>query len=162
MLFKGSEACKGYNRKVKLGILLLSMLVIASCNRGGPQTKDAVREGVMEHLTKKAGLDVSSMDVDIASVSFRGNEADALVSFRPKGSNDPSTGMQMKYTMENQRGKWVVKGRAEGAGAPHGGTPGDSSSGLPAGHPPTGQPPSNPSMPPDHPPLSTTPPGQKK
>lgn len=143
---------------VKLGILLLSMLFMAACNRGGPQTKESVREGVIEHLTKKAGLDVTSMDVDIASVSFRGNEADAVVSFRPKGSGDPSSGMQMKYTLENHSGKWVVKGRAESAGAPHGGAP----SGMPSGHPPTGQAPGNPSMPPDHPPVTTTPPGQNK
>jgi hypothetical protein len=151
-----------YNRSVKLGILLLSV-VLLSCNRGSPQTKEAVRAGVVEHLTQKAGLDVSSMDVDIASLSFRGNEADALVSFRPKGSTDPGSGMQMKYTLEGQRGKWVVKGRAESGGTPHGGAGAPSpSGGLPPGHPPAGQGESGAALPPDHPPVRTAPPGPKK
>ena len=126
---------------VKLWFLLLTLLLV-SCNRTSPQTKEAVLQGVMEHLTTNAGLDLSSMDVEITSVSFRGSESDALVSFRPKGSADP--GMQMKYTLESKDGKWVVKGRAESGGAPHSGTPGTpekSGSDLPAGHPPINPPP---------------------
>jgi hypothetical protein len=127
-----------YNRKVKLWILLLPLLLV-SCNRGAPQTKEAIMQGVMEHLTKNTGLDMSSMDVEITSVSFRGNEADALVSFRPKGSADP--GMQMKYTLESKDSKWTVKGRAESGSSPHSGTPATPGGELPAGHPPVNPPP---------------------
>jgi hypothetical protein len=126
---------------VKICALLLALL-LAGCNRAAPQTQDAVRQGVIEHLTAKSGLDLSSMDIEIASVSFRGNDADALVSFRPKGSSDPASGMQMKYTLQAKGGKWIVTGRPEGGGSPHGGAaPQDGTSGLPAGHPPIDAPP---------------------
>jgi hypothetical protein len=126
-----------YNLKVKLWLLLLPLLLV-SCNRGAPQTKEAVLQGVMEHLTKNTGLDLTSMDVEITSLSFRGGEADALVSFRPKGSGDP--GMQMKYTLESKDAKWAVKGRAESGSSPHSGTPAVPGGELPAGHPPINPP----------------------
>ena len=93
---------------------------------------------MVEHLTKKAGLDVNSMDIEIASVTFRKDEADAVVSFKPKGSNDPATGMKMNYTLERKGDQWVVKGRSGmGAGMgdknPHGG---GMPSGMPSGMPP--------------------------
>jgi hypothetical protein len=135
LLASGTAA---YNQNVKLLLLLLPLLLV-SCNRSAPQTKEAVLQGVMEHLTKNAGLDVSSMDVEVASLSFRGGEADALVSFRPKGGSDP--GMQMKYTMESKEGKWTVKGRAESSGSPHSGSPAAPGGELPAGHPPVNPPP---------------------
>jgi hypothetical protein len=97
-----------------------------------------VLQGVMEHLTKNTGLDLTSMDVEITSLSFRGGEADALVSFRPKGSGDP--GMQMKYTLESKDAKWAVKGRAESGSSPHSGTPAAPGGQLPAGHPPINPP----------------------
>ena len=127
-----------YNLKVKVSLLLLA-LILAGCQRGGPQTREAVRAGIVEHLTSKAGLDVSSMDVEIASVSFRDNEADALVSFSPKGSTDAAAGMQMKYTLASQGGKWVVKGKAESGGA-HSAAPAQpgGATALPPGHPPLG------------------------
>ena len=127
-----------YNQNVKLWFFLLPLLLV-SCNRGAPQTKEAVLQGVMEHLTKNAGLDVSSMDVEVTSLTFRGSEADALLSFRPKGGADP--GMQMKYTMESKDGKWTVKGRAESGASPHSGTPAAPGGELPAGHPPVNPPP---------------------
>ena len=121
---------------------LLLVILLSGCNRAAPPTKDAVRQGVIEHLGAKSGLDLSSMDIEVASVSFRSKDADALISFRPKGSSDPSSGMQMKYTLEAKKGKWVVKGRPESGASPHGSAaPQDGSSRLPAGHPPIDTPP---------------------
>ncbi len=83
------------------------------------------------------------MQVEIASVSFRQNEADALVSFRPKGSTDASTGMQMQYTLEKKGGRWVVKGKRDSGKSPHGGggamTPAPQDGVMPPGHPPAGK-----------------------
>jgi hypothetical protein len=42
--------------------------------------------------------------------------------------------MQMQYTLERKGDRWVVKGRRDSGGLPHGGTPGA----MPPGHPPTG------------------------
>jgi hypothetical protein len=138
-----------YNRHVKhAGLAVVAAaLLLAGCSRN-VQTAEAVREGVISHLAGRAGLDIGSMDVEVASVTFRDNEADATVSFRPKGSTDPASGMQMRYTLERQGGRWVVKSKGEagetphGAGAemgsdPHGGmAPGGN---LPPGHPPLGE-----------------------
>ncbi|MDX2152281.1 MAG: hypothetical protein SFV54_16205 [Bryobacteraceae bacterium] len=121
--------------------LVAALLMLSACNRA-PQNTEAVRQGVIKHLTGKAGLDVTSMQVDVSSVTFRDNEADALVTFRPKNSSDPGNSMQMKYTLERKGAEWVVKGKAESGASPHGGAGGAS-----------------PEMPQGHPPVPSTPPG---
>lgn len=101
-----------------------------ACGRG-IQNEAAVRQGVIDYLSTRSDLNISQMQVDVTSISFRQNEADATVSFRPKGG-EASSGMQMRYTLERKSNRWVVKGRGAG---PHGqqmpGAP-------PAGHPPVG------------------------
>ena len=80
-------------------------------------TPEAVKQGVIRDIGKN--FDVSSMDVNVDSVSFRDNEADAIVSYSLKGSKDPSSMMTMKYLMERRSdGKWYIKSRASSAGAP--------------------------------------------
>jgi hypothetical protein len=107
--------------------------MICGCSRN-IQNQESIRKGVMEHLTKKAGLDVNSMDIEIASVTFRKDEADAVVSFRPKGSSDPGAGMKMNYTLERKGDQWVVKGRGGMGASKNGGNP--HGAGMPSGMPP--------------------------
>jgi hypothetical protein len=131
----------------------MAAVLLTACNRSA-QSTEAVKQGVLNHLSKTAGLNVSQMVVDVSSVTFRENEADALVSIRPKNSTDPANSMSMKYTLERKGKEWVVKGRAGGGGNPHGGAmppgdaanphggsamppSGDGASQLPPGHPPT-------------------------
>jgi len=83
----------------------------------------------MQHLAANSGLDIASMDVEVTSVSFSGNEANAAVNFRPKAS--PDQGMQMNYTMEKKGAQWIVKRKADSGGGPHG-----SQGGMPPDHPP--------------------------
>ena len=116
-----------------------ALLLLSACSSGAPQTKEAVRKGVVTHLSKRDDKLAASVTVDVSSVSFRENEADAVVSIKPKGSE---TGMQINYTLEAKGKEWVVKGRKEGAAAggnPHGTitTPQmpPPSGELPAGHP---------------------------
>ncbi len=155
--FKGREANSGiaYNRSVKLSYLcvLPVFLLLLGCNRGN-QTPEAVRQGVIDYLAKRSDLDMSSMQIDVTSVSFRQNEADATVSFRPKGSGAGS-GMQMRYTLERQGNRWVVKGRGQSAAgaAPHGGNPGQMP-GAPGGMQQPGSGPMGGALPPGHPPMS--------
>jgi hypothetical protein len=137
-----------YNADVtpKLVIPLLLGIAIVGCNRA-PESKEAVREGIVDHLNKNTGLDMKSMDVEVKDVIFKGNQATASVSFKPKSS--PDAGMTMNYTLERQGQKWIVQQKAGGAG--HAGVagpgpgavnpppptaPGD----LPPGHPPVAQP----------------------
>ena len=128
-----------YNRKVKFALMTAAGLLLLGACGGPPQTTEAVRQGVIEYLAKRSDMVVSSMDIDIASVSFRKNEVDAVVSFRPKGS--ASGGMTMGYTLESKGKLWVVKAKKESGASPHGATPPPAAGGdLPAGHPPVTDP----------------------
>ena len=129
-------------------------MLLAGCS-SDIQNKEAVRQGVIDHLSANTGLNLASMDVEVTSVMFRGNEADATVAFRPRGSTDAGAGLQMQYTLEQSGSKWVVKDKAEGGGSPHGGPPGGE---VPPGHPPMGEAPPSGDLPEGHPPVGGAPP----
>ena len=97
------------------------------------QNEAAVRQGVIEYLSARSDLNFSQMQVDVTSVSFRKDEADATVSFRPKGGG-AAAGMQLRYTLERKGNRWVVKGKGAGA---HGQGAAPASQ-LPPGHPQLG------------------------
>jgi hypothetical protein len=147
----------GYNLIVRFHIAVLGIaaLLVCGCNKTrNIQNPEAVRQGVMDYLAKRGTIDTKSMQIDVASVNFRENEADAVVSFRPKGNNDPAAGMQMSYTLERKGDQWVVKGRAgsKGSSNPHG-----EGQAMPGG---TGM---GAQMPPAHPPMTEgAPSGSKK
>src|SRR5208282_6082574 len=116
------------------------------------QSKEAVRQGVMNYLSKRS--DLLSMDVNVTSVDFNKEEATATVRFQAKGNNTPAGSMTMQYVLERKSDQWVVKGRA-GSGNPHGVMPqeGAGSMGampqtMPPGHPAV---PSGGALPPGHP-----------
>lgn len=110
-----------------------------------------MRQAVVDHLSARSDLNMSQMQVDVNSMVFRQNEADVTVSFRPKGGM-ASSGMQMRYTLERNGNRWVVKGRGTG---PH------ETMRPPAGQPgaaPGGQmPPAGSQLPPGHPQFGTVP-----
>jgi hypothetical protein len=143
----------GYNRDVPIHfkwLLCAAAAIILSACHSSTENKDAVQRGIMDRLNA-AGLSTQNMDVDINKVEFHGSKADADVEVRPKGATH-GQGMQMRYTLENQSGKWVVVGRADTAGHgaaimpgatnPHGGA-------MPAGAMPDATTPGG-QMPPDH------------
>jgi hypothetical protein len=131
---------------VKLVPICLVALCLAGCAKN-IDTPEAVKAGVIKDIAKK--VDVQSMDVSVDSVSFREKEADAKVSFRPKGG-DASQSIVMNYSLERQGDEWHIKSRnmqaqpgAPGQPALPAGhpavTPGAGGAGpLPAGHPPAG------------------------
>jgi hypothetical protein len=134
---KASFYCS-YNRVVRFPCTLLLLAALAACNRGN-QSKDAVRQGVMDYLSGKTSslaLNLSAMNVDVTSVTFRGNQADAAVSITPK--NAPGGGMNVNYHLEQQGAKWVVMGRKDAGGTPHGGGAVPATGGAPAGASPHG------------------------
>jgi hypothetical protein len=117
------------------------LAAFAGCHRD-VRNENAVRQGVLDYLSSRANLNISSMNVQVTSVVFRKDEADAIVSFAPKGSN-ASGGMTIRYLLERKGDRWVVKGRADSgsphAGAdanPHGGMAPGGTGELPPGHPP--------------------------
>jgi len=129
-----------------LAVVTLLISAVAGCNRAS-ESKEAIRESVINYVSGK--VNVGSMDVDVTSISFKGNEADATVSFRPKGAG-ASAGLQMQYTLEQKAGKWVVKDKAQAGGSPHGAiNPGGDMANPHGGSGATRQ------MPPGHPPLGS-------
>ena len=130
-----------------LAAIALLSCVFTGCNRAS-ESKEAIRESIISYVSSK--VNVGSMDVDVTSISFKGNEADATVSFRPKGAG-PSSGLQMQYTLEQKSGKWVVKDKAQAGGSPHGTMP--SGAGEPTN--PHGAAGPGGELPPGHPPLDS-------
>ena len=119
--------------KILIAIALLCC-ALTSCNRAS-QDKEAIRQGVIDYIASRAN--VGAMEVDVTSVAFKGNEADASVVFRPKGVQS-GPGMEMRYTLEQKSGKWVVKDKAETGASPHGAAAGQGAGQLPEGHPSLG------------------------
>jgi hypothetical protein len=118
-----------------LAVVGLLCCALAGCNRA-TQNKEAIRQSVVDYVSTK--VNVGSMDVEVTSVTFKGNEADATVDFRAKGS-PAGSGLEMHYTLEQKSGKWVVKDKAEASGNPHGAMPNAGGGGaLPPGHPSMG------------------------
>ena len=120
---------------MKVLLLLPAALLLTACSRKDIQTPEAVRQAVMDDLQArqaKTGVDLSTMKVEVPSVTFNKDEARATVSFLPKGGG----GMQMPYTLTRKGDKWVVteRGVAHADALP----PGAASQPLPAGHPSVG------------------------
>jgi len=146
------SAAKAYNRIVKLhGLSLpLAFLVLAGCGRTS-QTKEAVQQGIRDYLATRPDLDLGAIEVEVTAVSFRQDDADATVAFRPKGGG-PGSGMEMRYTLEQKGGRWAVKGKGH---APPGVSPHGAPPPAEAAKPPASR------MPPDHPPVGRAKPAEK-
>jgi hypothetical protein len=118
-------------------ISLAALVLLTACSRR-IDTSEAVRQGVLDYLATRSNLNMSAMNVEVATVSFRKDEADATVSFTAKGS-PRAKGMSIRYTLSRKGDKWVVKDKPEGGANPHGaGGPAEGS--LPSGHPTTAPP----------------------
>jgi hypothetical protein len=122
--------------------LALVVLFSAGCKKN-IQNNDAVQQAIVNHLSKNKGISLGGMEIAVKNVTWRDNEADAVVSFKPKGGDEMS-GMEMRYTLERKNNEWAVKAKADsgghGATAPMGGMPGGMPGGgaMPPGHPPMG------------------------
>lgn len=101
------------------------MLSLAACSRG-LDDKEAVRQGVIDHLAARQ-FNMPGMSVELKSVKFDGDHADAVVSIAPKDA-PAGAGMTLPYKLERREGKWVVIG---GSGSPHPGAAMPPGSGMP-------------------------------
>ncbi len=113
------------------GIAVILVALLATGCSSNANTPEAVRRAILDHLASRPDLDLKGIQVDVASVSFRADEADALVSFRPRSGQGDA--FQMRYTLERKAGRWVVKSKSQAGGMPHG-----AAGGLPPGHPDIG------------------------
>lgn len=129
--------------KTRIAAVCLLTLGLIGCN-GAKQDKEAVRQTVIEHVTKNSGLNMADMDVQITSLNFHGKEADVTAAFQAKAGGAP---VQFRYNLEDQNGKWVVKGKAMPASGMHDGTGGPQGPGGNDATPPSALPPGHPSIP---------------
>jgi hypothetical protein len=129
---------------------LTAVLVIgagSACKRN-IDNQEAVRQAVIDYLGKRSNLNVSAMNIDVTSVTFRPNEADAVVAITARGAA-PGQPMSIPYRLERQGDHWVVKGKAESGGSPHGASAANPHEAaeppmageLPPGHPAVPSPP---------------------
>jgi hypothetical protein len=119
---------------VRFSAVLLLALALAACNSAS-KNNDAVRQGVIDYVASK-GLNVQGMDVSVEKLTVNGSQADATVSFAPKGSKPM---MSKPYHLERRDNKWVVTGSSD-VGNPHGGGAMPPSGAMPPGHPSTAAP----------------------
>lgn len=78
-----------------------------------------MRQAVVDYLGGH-GMNVAAMNIDVTAVKLDGDHGEADVSISTK--NGPSApGMQFIYLIEQHGDKWVVTGRKQAGGAPHGG-----------------------------------------
>ncbi len=112
---------------MKSAALCLAALLLAGCSKN-IDTTEAVRDGIIKDISKT--VDVGTMDITVDSVSFREKEADATVSYTPKGA-PRSQSMVMSYALERQGDEWKIKSRS--MLTPH--DQGQGATGLPPGHP---------------------------
>jgi hypothetical protein len=123
--------------------LFAAVILVSSCGKS-IRSKEEVQKAIVARVESKSGLDVKSLDVTTTSVSFEKNLAYATVAFHSKGDPSVNSGMVMKYTLEEQGGKWVVTkvGDSQGNGMMshmNAGHQGPGQDTLPPGHPPVGE-----------------------
>jgi len=125
-------------RYLLLFVALAAGSFLSSCAKA-PQTKESVKQAIVDYLAKRDDMIAASMDVEVVSVNFHDKEAEAVASIGPKGA--PASGIKISYTLEAEGTKWVVKKKpgaapaATDGGAPHSAPAPDAGS-LPSGHPP--------------------------
>jgi hypothetical protein len=88
--------------------LAAAILFTGGCKKQQDE-KDAIRAGIMQHLSGVGTLNMSAMDMDIKSVSITGDTAHAEVEFRPKSGGAPGAAMQVAYNLEKRDGAWIVQ-----------------------------------------------------
>jgi hypothetical protein len=118
----------------RYALFFLAMALLAACGNS-IKSKEKVQEAILSRLQTRSGLDLNSLDITTTSVSFHKDMAYAAVAFHPKNDPNISSGMVMKYTLEDRGGKWVVVNVGDSQGHR---TLGHSPSGtdrLPPGHP---------------------------
>lgn len=146
--------------------LAIALCSLSACKKQASDN-DAIRAGILLHLTSIGTLNMSAMDMDMRSVAVTGNQAHAEVEFRPKNSGPQGGGMQVAYDLEKRGSAWVVLKSQPLGGMQHPATnqnPGanqpvhsmpnfkelmdpsgaPAQGALPPGHPPVSSQPSNP------------------
>jgi hypothetical protein len=116
---------------------LLSTLVLLTVGcKSKTDTDDAIRDGVIKHISAVSGLNVNNMTITVTGATVNGDQARADVDIRAKNGDPTVPPMQLTYELQKQGNEWVVM-RSQSTGGMQ--------------HPATGQMPPNGTLPPGHP-----------
>jgi hypothetical protein len=129
----------GMKRGVLAALLGAIVLFAVACKPKSDE-KEALRAGVIKHLTALNMLNLNNMDVNVTQATINGNQAQAQVEIRAKGGDSAGNAMQIGYAMEKRGEEWVVlKSTGMGGGMQHPGPgeapPGTTPGAMPSGHP---------------------------
>jgi hypothetical protein len=107
-------------KRLSIVMLLFATFCGVSGCKAQASDNDAIRAGILRHLTAVGTLNINAMNMDIRSVSINGDQARAEVEFRPKTGATPGAGMQVAYNLEKRDGSWtVLKTQAAGGAIQH-------------------------------------------
>jgi len=97
-------------RLAKFGpIALAALIALAGCKQQQKSDSDAIRAGIEDHLASLKTLNLSAMDMEVTNVNIQGDRAQAQVEFRPKSGAPANAGMLVSYSLNKQKGNWVVE-----------------------------------------------------
>src|SRR5215470_11278212 len=97
-----------FMRYLALAVGVTAALFGLSACKKQVNDNDAIRTGILQHLTSIGTLNMSAMEMDMRSVAVTGNQAHAEVEFRPKNSGPQGGGMQVAYDLEKRGTAWIV------------------------------------------------------
>ena len=98
-------------------ILGVMTLAVAGCNR--LQSKSAVQAAIEQHLKDRPGLIMQNMTMQVESVKFTGDQAEAHVKFQSKEM--PQSYVEIRYTLRRSGDHWEVESSSPmSMGGPHG------------------------------------------
>jgi hypothetical protein len=128
----------GMNRAL-LAMFLGAMLIATNGCKSKTDEKEAIRAGVIKHLTSLNMLNMSAMDINVTQATVNGNQAQAQVEIRAKNGDAAGGSMQLTYSLEKRGDAWeVVKSQPAGGTIQHPAPGTMPPGGLPPGHPSTG------------------------
>jgi len=143
-------------------LLTASFFGFGACKKQ-TSDNDAIRAGILQHLTSIGTLNMSAMEMDMRSVAVTGNQAHVEVEFRAKTNGPPGGGMQVAYDLEKRGDAWVVLKSQPLGGMQHPSTSQNPSANQPVHSMPNFNELLNPSgtsgqttLPPGHPPVNST------
>lgn len=142
--------------------LAVALFGLGACKKQA-NDNDAIRAGILQHLSSIGTLNMSAMDMEMRSVSVTGNQAHAEVEFRVKTSGPTGGGMQVAYELEKRGDAWVVLKTLPLGGMQHPNASQNANTNLPVHSMPNFNELLNPSgasgqtaLPPGHPPVSSS------
>jgi hypothetical protein len=111
-------------RALVMSLVMVGLMGLAACRRSSEvQSNAAVKAAIEEHLKHQTNVVFQNMTLEIDSVSFHDNTAEAQVKFRSKQA--PELAVGMLYKLRRAGNGWQVESASSASmpgTAPHGNT----------------------------------------